>query len=157
MGKYEPLARFLESRNDDSWIATFGQIEARLGFSLPKSAHEYRAWWSNQQGPGHSQKEGWQAAGWETTDVDLDQGVVRFERRSPPGRGDEQIGGPGGDAPGLAALWRKAHDISGISDRAELEKVILTSFIQHEAARALIAMGGSDPDAKAAPRERRFR
>ena len=63
MGKYEPLAQFLDSRNEDSWTATFEQIEAKLGFALPKSAYGYRAWWSNQQGPGHSQKEAWQAAG----------------------------------------------------------------------------------------------
>ncbi len=80
MGKYEPLAHFLDSRNEDSWTATFSQIEGKLGFTLPKSAYEHRAWWSNQQGPGHSQKEGWQAAGWETRDLDLRRRVVRFVR-----------------------------------------------------------------------------
>jgi hypothetical protein len=155
MGKYEPLARFLEARNDDVWNATFDQIEAKLGFDLPKSAHEHRAWWSNQHGPGHSQKEGWQAAGWETREVDLRRGVVRFERVS-------RVRDSGGNASGLrvgdenARLWQKAREISGISNRDELEYAALTTFIQREAAKKLIAMGGSDPKAAAAPRERPF-
>ncbi|OYW47276.1 MAG: hypothetical protein B7Z08_04950 [Sphingomonadales bacterium 32-68-7] len=51
-------------------------------------------------------------------------------------------------------LWRKAADISGITDRVQLERAALTGFIQREAAKQLIAIGGSDPHARAAPRER---
>jgi hypothetical protein len=54
----------------------------------------------------------------------------------------------------LQALWRKAREISGIADRDELEKAAISSFIQHEAAKNLIALGGSDPNAEAAPRRR---
>ena len=54
----------------------------------------------------------------------------------------------------IEALWRKAGEISGIPDRAELEETVLTRFIQREAALALIRLGGSDPNARAAPRER---
>src|SRR5688572_27160234 len=118
MGKYEPLAQFLDSRNEDSWTATFTQIEGKLGFTLPKSAYEHRAWWSNQQGPGHSQKEAWQAAGWETRDLDLRRRVVRFvrARRRPSSE-------PGSaNSSDIESLWRKASEISGITDRAELEK-----------------------------------
>jgi hypothetical protein len=148
MGKYEPLAQFLDTRNGDSWTATFHEIEKALGFPLPKSAHEYRAWWSNQQGPGHSQKEGWQAAGWETKEVNLERGVVRFERVRNQQTPDKPT------RTELDQLWRKAEDISGISDRAELEKAALTAFIQREAGRRLIEMGGTMPDAKAPPRRR---
>jgi hypothetical protein len=155
MGKYEPLARFLGTRNDDVWNATFDQIEAQLGFTLPKSAHEYRAWWSNQQGPGHSQKEGWQAAGWETKDVDLRRGVVRFVRAGPRREGGRTAASKSSESE-LNQLWRKAREISGISNRVDLERAALTTFIQREAAKRLIAMGGSDPNASAAPRERPF-
>ena len=157
MGKYEPLAQFLGSRNDDSWTATFDQIERKLGFALPKSAHEHRAWWSNQQGPGHSQKEAWQAAGWETREVDLRRGLVRFERAAGLRRGGGgKVAAEEASTSGIDELWRRAKAISGISDRAELEKAAVICFIQREAAKRLIALGGSDPDAHAAPRERPF-
>jgi hypothetical protein len=147
MGKYEPLARFLEARNEDSWTATFDQIEKKLGFQLPRSAHEYRAWWSNQRGPGHSQKEAWQMAGWETREVDLDRGVVRFAR---------QRVRPLESASGLSSsdLWQQAIAVTGITDREKLIERALLALIRHEAAQALIRMGGSDPDAKPAPRKR---
>jgi len=149
MGKYEPLARFLETRNGDVWNATFEQIEAKLGFALPKSAREYRAWWSNQQGPGHSQKEAWQAAGWETREVNLERGAVRFERAT-QNASEQSVPAQ------IEDLWRKAGEISGISNRGELERAALASFIQREAGRRLIEMGGSDPDATAGARKRPF-
>lgn len=146
MGKYEPLARYLDSRKDDSWTASFDEIEAKLGFPLPKSAHDHRAWWSNQKSAGHSQKEGWQAAGWETSEVDLHRGTVRFERRS-DAREDSK---PADD------LWDKARSISGIEADTKLMEAALTALIQREAARKLIALGGSMPEFEAAPRKRFF-
>jgi len=152
MGKYEPLAQFLASRNEDSWTASFEQVAATLGFPLPKSAREHRAWWSNQQGSGHSQKEGWQAAGWETREVDMHRGVVRFERAGP--RSSKPAVAVDSSRSEVDHLWRKASEISGIADRAELEKAAITAFIQREAGRRLIELGGSMPDAKAPPRRR---
>src|SRR5687768_5174125 len=84
MGKYEPLARYLKSRTENSWNASFAQVEEKLGFALPRSAREHRAWWSNQKGGNHSQTAGWKNAGWETRDVDLNRGLVRFERSGVP-------------------------------------------------------------------------
>ena len=150
MGKYEPLAQFLDSRNEDSWTATFEQIEAKLGFTLPKSAYGYRAWWSNQQGPGHSQKEAWQAAGWETKDVDLSRKIVRFVRKRPSGK---DAGGPPADG-GLEDLWRKAERLTGLDDRETLLELALRELIQNELARQVAELGGSDPQATAAPRRR---
>jgi hypothetical protein len=150
MGKYEPLAHFLDSCNEDSWTATFDQIETKLGFKLPKSAYEYRAWWSNQQGPGHSQKEAWQAAGWETREVDLCRKVVRFVRQRRPGKdaGGSPVGRP------LEDLWRKAERLTGIGDREALVELALRELIQNELARQVAELGGSDPHATAAPRRR---
>jgi len=152
VGKYEPLAQFLDSHNEDSWTATFDQIEAKLGFTLPRSAYDHRAWWSNQQGPGHSQKEAWQAAGWETKEVDLRRRIVRFERAHRRARG----GSAAPSSSGIEALWHTASEMSGITDRAELEKAVVSSFIRREAAKRLIAMGGTMPDFQPAPRERPF-
>jgi len=149
MGKYEPLARYLRSRDDDSWSATFADIERALGFELPRSAREHRAWWANQKDGNHSQAAGWQTAGWETRDVDLRRGLVRFERRSH----SPVSGRPAAEAGG-ADLWEKAEAVTGIADRDELIERALLALIQREAAQALIRLGGSDPNAKAAPRER---
>lgn len=146
MGKYEPLARYLESREENSWNATFAQIEERLGFPLPRSASEHRAWWSNQRNGNHSQTAGWQEAGWETREVDLRRGLVRFER----------AGGNDADASQKIDLWGQAMAMSGIKDRDRLIETALTALIQREASLALVGMGGTMPDAASAPRERPF-
>lgn len=144
MGKYEPLAHYLKSCTDDSWNATFAQIEEKLGFTLPRSAREHRAWWSNQKNGNHSQTAGWQNAGWETREVDLVRGLVRFERDNSA----EVQREPASD------LWERARRITGIVDRDELIVAALNALIQREAAKSLITLGGSDPKAEAAPRRR---
>jgi len=152
MGKYEPLARYLKSRPDDNWNATFSEIEAKLGTSLPRSAREHRAWWANQTNGNHSQTSGWRDAGWETRDVDLRRGLVRFERSGHSGRAS---GGP--PMPMTKPdLWDQARRLSGIVDRDELIEAALTALIRREAAKGLIALGGTMPDFEAAPRERPF-
>lgn len=150
MGKYEPLARYLKSRNDDSWNATFAQVEERLGFNLPRSAREHRAWWSNQKNGNHSQTAGWRDAGWETREIDLRHGVVRFERSS-----KVQADLMAEEAP-KRDLWRQASEMSGIQDREKLIEAALLALIQREAGRALIKMGGTMPDLVVPERERPF-
>lgn len=51
-------------------------------------------------------------------------------------------------------LLAEAAEATGISDRSQLIHDGLRSLVQREAARALIALGGSDPNAKAPPRRR---
>ena len=80
MGKYEPLAAYLSEEQADVWLATFDEIEAVLGFSLPPSAHNHREWWGNQRGGGHSQAKGWHEAGWQVWKVDLPAKRVEFRR-----------------------------------------------------------------------------
>lgn len=146
MGKYEPLAKHLKGLPLDEWVAPIEEIEEVLGFELPPSARRHRSWWGNSYRGNHSQTEGWIAAGWETRDVDLPNGKVRFEKRA----GRRETGSD------IQELWRKAREISGIVDGEELERAALTCFIQREAAKRLIAMGGTMPDFKPAPRERPF-
>ena len=53
-----------------------------------------------------------------------------------------------------AALVEEAARRTGIRSRSELIEAGLLALIQRDAARRLIALGGSDPNAKAPPRRR---
>lgn len=92
-GKYAPLHRYLLAlHTEPEWRASFGEVEAILGFRLPDSARLHRAWWSNQKrGRGHALA--WQAAGWRTRAVDLEAERLTFERadNAPSRRGTFSI------------------------------------------------------------------
>lgn len=75
MGKYTPLFEYLDKQDRNSLILSIKQIEDVLGFVLPKSAHEHRAWWANDL--SHSQAKAWLMAGWKVESVDLNH-TVRF-------------------------------------------------------------------------------
>jgi Arc/MetJ family transcription regulator len=51
-------------------------------------------------------------------------------------------------------LLAQASEATGVTERSTLIHDGLRALIQREAARALIALGGSDPDAKIPPRRR---
>ncbi len=151
MGKYQPLAHYLKALPNDSWDAGFGDIERILGGQLPSSAYQYPAWWANQDGH-HSQTKGWRDAGWETSNVDLPGKRVRFVRRK--GTRSDPLSEPNSNPDLLGGLLARARDITGIEDRNELLRYALETTIRHDAAQALIALGGSDPSAAAPPRRR---
>ena len=82
-GKYSPLYRCLRARGGGEWRASFADLEAVLGFTLPESARVHRPWWSNQRNRGgHSHALAWQMAGWKTRAVDLERETLVFERAS---------------------------------------------------------------------------
>ena len=84
-GKYRRLYSHLCTRATEEWQASFGEVEAIIGFELPPSARLHRPWWANQSmGNGHSQALAWTMAGWETADVDMDAERLRFRRRKRP-------------------------------------------------------------------------
>jgi hypothetical protein len=65
----------------------FRAVEKILGAPLPKSAHDYQAWWANDA--SHSQAKAWLAAGWQTENLNLAGQTVEFvrirnSRRTPP-------------------------------------------------------------------------
>lgn len=152
MSVYEPLTRFLKSYPGDVWNTSFAEIERINRRSLPKSAYAHRPWWANQKDGNHSQSKAWQDAGFETSDVNLSQRTVRFERRNAP----ESAGGQAsGGVPDLEELFAKAATLTGEPDRAALMARALEALIQQEAGRYLASIGGSDPDA-AIPERRRF-
>jgi hypothetical protein len=148
MGKYEPLADFLRGFKEDSWEASFSDIERILGFTLPPSAREHRAWWANQYRGHHSQAKAWVDSGWATREIDLRKGRVRFERTRSGGRRDRGLEDHD--------RWLEAERITGITDRAELERAAIAALLEREASRILARMGGSMQSAAAAPRERPF-
>jgi hypothetical protein len=149
MGKYEPLTQYLKKQPVEIWDARFVDVEKVLGFPLPRSAHEYPAWWANQD-PGRSQTKGWRDAGWETGQVDLAAKKIRFRRRihaakgKPPVRPHER----------MSDLWERASRLSGIEDRDQLIEAALTALIRREAAKQLAEMGGTMPDFAVPARER---
>jgi Arc/MetJ family transcription regulator len=51
-------------------------------------------------------------------------------------------------------LVERAQEITGIKEKSALTNEALERLIRQDAARRLILLGGSDPDAKAAPRRR---
>lgn len=156
MSRYEPLAQFLAGKKSDSWDATFQEVEARLGASLPMSAYKYPAWWANQSGPGHSQTHGWKSVGWRTCDLDLEGRRVRFERERVAARVGEgfPIFVHEEEPSSRESLLRKAHELSGILDRESLIDEALRLLIAREAGKRLAKLGGTMPDLRAPPRRR---
>lgn len=151
MMKYAPLRRHLATLVKDEWLASFAQVEQILGFALPASARKYPAWWANQAGPGHSQSQAWEAAGWRTGDIDLAARCVRFRRIR---RSDGYALAERTDAGESDRLFEEASEFLGIADREELIREGVKALIEREAARQLAAFGGGMPDFSAPPRRR---
>lgn len=139
MAKYDALGSYLSTLSGEEWTASFKQIEAILGFPLPASARRYPAWWANQESAGHSQAQAWQGSGWQSCDLNLKGGTVRF-RRMTPARGTFTT------APlPHRSLAEEARQYSGIEKEEDLVREGLKALIEREAARQLAALGGSMP------------
>ena len=83
-GKYAPLYRHLMSLKVNEWHPSFAEVEAVLGFPLPRSARIHQPWWSNQTTPGsHSHAQAWQRAGWKARNVNLVAETLLFQRNAP--------------------------------------------------------------------------
>jgi hypothetical protein len=79
MGKYEPLAEFLNSQPMNEVRMTFEQIERVIGGKLPASAKNHRAWWSNN--PNNSvMTKAWLDAGFRSEQVDMKGRKLVFRR-----------------------------------------------------------------------------
>ena len=78
MSKYEPLFEYLMSVEADELPITFKEVESIVG-GLPPSAWRYRPWWSNN-GANTAALNGWLAAGWKTSDVDMQAQTLVFLR-----------------------------------------------------------------------------
>ena len=71
---------------------SFGQIERVIGERLPPSAHEHRAWWSNN--PNNSvMTKAWLAAGFRSEQVDMQGQKLVFRRTADaPGKSVQPTG-----------------------------------------------------------------
>ena len=78
--KYALLRDYLLASSKDRVKLSFDEIEEIIGASLPNSARMYRSWWANDE--HHTQaRNGWMAAGYLVSDVDLERETVLFVRR----------------------------------------------------------------------------
>lgn len=79
-GSYAPLAAHLKAQvsSTTSLTLTFQEIERILGKELPRSAHEYRAWWAND--PTKPQCAAWLEEGWRTTSLSMTERRLTFVR-----------------------------------------------------------------------------
>jgi hypothetical protein len=88
MSKYDPLRHHLVAARSGELPMSFADIEALLGFSLPRSARAYAPWWANETRGGHVQAGAWLRAGWRTTRVDVAGERVVFVR-APAGMAED--------------------------------------------------------------------
>ena len=77
--KYRLLSDYLHNSEKKKLTLTFEEIEQILGFNLPSSAYNHRAFWANTT--SHSIALSWLGVGYETVEVDKDKKIVVFERK----------------------------------------------------------------------------
>jgi len=78
MRKYRLLGDYLAKQPETSLSLTFQEIERILGFALPLSAHNHRAWWANSL--SHPQASAWLNVGWKVSKVDIEKKTVLLVR-----------------------------------------------------------------------------
>jgi hypothetical protein len=78
---YEPLHQRLLRARERSIRLTFSEIEDVLGRKLPRSAHKFSAWWSNESSlkAGHAQTKAWMNAGFRAH-ASIKDRAVEFRR-----------------------------------------------------------------------------
>ena len=101
MSKYAPLTGYLSSSGMDYIPMTFAEVEEVIGDNLPRSAYQYRPWWSNNPS-NHVNADSWLRAGYKTADVDMAKCKLVF-RKAPvselPALSNNRIGKDDGASP----------------------------------------------------------
>ena len=76
MGKYDPLRKYLQAKEDKSIRISFSEVNQVVG-GLPPAAYEHRPWWANDK--SHIQaRDGWLVANWRTARVDMEAKELTF-------------------------------------------------------------------------------
>ena len=81
MANYAALAAYLTNLGTLTLRMTFSEVEAITG-KLPPSARKFRQWWENNPS-GPQAREGWMAAGYETSVVSMENQSLEFVRSTP--------------------------------------------------------------------------
>jgi len=78
--KYEPLKRYLQRRGyfTNTLTLKFAQIDGIIADNLPMNAYKTQTWWNNS--PNSSQARAWLEAGWRVEKVNLEKGIVVFQK-----------------------------------------------------------------------------
>jgi hypothetical protein len=79
MSMYDPLSHWLGVQHETRIPLTFNQIEAILGFELPKTSRKRSQWWENNPNH-HAHARAWLDAGFHTEEVNLAGETVTFAR-----------------------------------------------------------------------------
>ncbi len=82
MSKYTPLQQHFSSLRQNTWVASFTEIEAIIGLPLPRSALVHREWWANHI--HNTQGSAWLKSRWKVQEVRCIDQVVIFERLLKP-------------------------------------------------------------------------
>ena len=82
MAKYTRLTTHLRASRRAEVQMTFADIETVIGAELPDSAHNHRAWWSNNPSSSVATK-AWLAAGYESAQVDMKKEELLFRKVVP--------------------------------------------------------------------------
>ncbi len=77
--KYFLLFEYLRLHKQHEVILSIAEIEALVGQTLPPSAWNKRAWWSNRSG-GASQAKAWMEAGYHVEKLDLGTAQITFRK-----------------------------------------------------------------------------
>ena len=94
MSRYDGLAAFLKTQNEERIPMTFADIERVTKTKLPPSAHKHRPWWSNN--PNNSvMTRVWLDAGFKSEQVNMAGQKLVFRRVA--GGKPQQV--PAGEAP----------------------------------------------------------
>ena len=138
MSKNNPHSARLAGHAGPEWRASFAELEAVLGFPLPKGARTGRAWWRNDgAGP---QARAWSQGGWEVLDVDQAAGLVTFRRGGapPPSAKTASPPVPADDTPEIlkrldaSPSWGIALLVGGVGLLAGLGALAIRSLVRRD-------------------------
>jgi len=89
--KYRALSDFIIGSDEHELELSFTDIEDLLGFTLPPSARQHRAFWANA--PSHAIASSWMSAGYETIRVNIELETIVFgeKRREHLGNDFEKL------------------------------------------------------------------
>ncbi len=122
MSKYESLAAYLRKQPYREVSCSFRDLEKILGFELPSSARQHRAWWSNN-GSNNVMTKAWLSAGYRTRDVDMDSERLTFERTGAAAPDPEAPTAPSPRPPDDLALIQRVLEVLRGDDEHQAQKL----------------------------------